>query len=814
MEYIGEEINDEEPSTGQYNAGMSLTSQPIYRFRDFEVNPLARTLRRGDIDVGLSRRSFDLLLYFLQNSGRVLSKDELLKNIWPDTFVDENSLAKSISLLRKALEENPPESTLVLTVPGRGYQFSGVVELAGPPVMTERGELSANSGTELNGRTGAIGVVVQQRTITTRIDEEQFGRRSDWPGRSLWFGVGALAVVLAGGAGYMVWRHFQPAPGSASVVLAEFENATGDKDFDFALGRAFQIDLEQSPFLDILSRATVRETLTEMHHGADEKLMPDLAREVCERNNAQAVIGGSISNFDGKYLLLVNATSCVSGKSLAGYKQLVSASSDVLPALDTAAGRVRKQLGESSASLERFQTPIAQATTSSLEALRDYTQALDSSDRGDFSTEQALFKRAIALDPNFASAYLGLGRSYHSRQDLVQAVSLIEKAYDLRAGTTERERLNIEIAYNTFGSSNWEAAVASMRVYNQIYPNDAENWIGLSYMYSALGEYAQAIDAGEQALRIVPQSGRGAEVLAKAYMRANRFADAKRVAEAAIAEGKDRWGTHRVLFEIAYAEQDASRMKTESEWAFTHGVMGQGLVDLGFVAASQGKVREATDDFTRARQEAIRSGDADFADDATMFLAGVQAQFGYPRESEATLRQMQSDAYDPGTTAEFKADLGDLSAARREISRMESNHGMSTMILYFDLPMLRATVDLNTNRAAEAVKDLEPAQKYQMRDYGVPFMRAKAEAEVGMLDEAAADYRLILANPGLDPVWPGHSLAHVYLGRVLARQNKFDEARAEYRSFFALCKNADPQIPLLLQAKQEYAKLTAAPQPG
>jgi eukaryotic-like serine/threonine-protein kinase len=784
---------------------MSLTSHPVYRFRDFEMDPLARTLRRGDTAVSLSRRSFDLLHYFLQNSGRVLSKDELLKNIWPDTYVDENSLAKSISMLRRALDENPLESTLVVTIPGRGYQFSGVVELAGPPVATENGELSASRGT------GAIGVVVRQRTITTRIDEEQIGRRRAGPVGWLGFSVGALVTVLAGGAGYMLWRHFEPAPRSASVVLAEFENTTGDKDFDYALGRAFQIELEQSPFLDILSRATVRETLTEMHHGADETLTPDLAREVCERNNAQAVVGGSISSFDGKYLLLVNATSCVSGKSLAGYKQLVSSSGDVLHALDAAAGRVRKQLGESSASLERFQTPIAQATTGSLEALRAYTQALDSSDRGDIATEQALFKRAIALDPNFASAYLGLGRSYHSRQDLVQAVSLIKKAYDLRAGTTERERLNIEIAYNTFGSSDWEAAVASMRVYNQIYPNDAENWIGLSYMYTALGEYAQAIDAGEQALRIAPHSGMGAEVLAKAYMRANRFADAKRVAEAAIAEGKDRWGTRRVLYEIAYGEQDVARMKTEGEWGFSHGVMGQALVDRGFVAASQGKLREGTDDFTRARQEAVRSGDQDFAENALMFLAGVQEQYGYPREAEATLKQMQSDAYDPGTTAEFKAELGDLSAAKREISRMESNHGTSTMTLYFDLPMLRATVDLNTNRFAEAVKDLEPAQKYQMRDYGVPFMRARAETGAGMLDEAAADYRLILANPGLDPIWPGHSLAHVYLARVLARQKKLDEARAEYRTFLTIWKNADPQVPLLIQAKQEYEKLTIVP---
>ena len=299
-------------------------------------------------------------------------------------------------------------------------------------------------------------------------------------------------------------------------------------------------------------------------------------------------------------------------------------------------------------------------------------------------------------------------------------------------------------------------------------------------------------------------------MLAWVYMRANRYADAKRVAEAAIREGKDRWGTHVVLLQIAYAEQDAARVKTESEWGFTHGVTGQALVDLGFVAASEGKVHEAIDDFTRARAEAIRSGDADFADDATMFLAGVLEQDGYPREAAATLKQMQSDAYDPGTTAEFKAELGDVSAAQREISRMESDQNKSTMTVYFDLPMLRATVDLKTNKPAEAVKDLEPAQKYQMRDYGVPFMRARAEAAAGMLEDAAADYRLILANPGLDPIWPGHSLAHLYLAQVLARQKKADAARAEYRAFFALWKSGDPEVPVLIEAKQDYEKLMIA----
>jgi DNA-binding winged helix-turn-helix (wHTH) protein/tetratricopeptide (TPR) repeat protein len=781
---------------------MSPDQGKVYRFGEFAVDPLARTLKCEDEAVALTRRSFDLLLYLVQNAGRILSREELLKQIWPDTFVDENSLAKNVSVLRKALDDVTGERSFILTLPGRGYQFAAVVEIDSPP---EEATLArANPVPEPR----SIGILREQRTTRTNVTEFRLEQLPAAPfGRFAFLML--LLILMAGivAAGLLLWRHFHPAPLSASVVLAGFENATGDKDFDFALNRAFQIELEQSPFLDILSRASVRETLTQMQLKADAQLTPELAREVCERNNAQAVLSGSLSRLADKYLLIVNANSCVTGKSVAGYKQQVSSKGNVLAALDSAAGHVRRQLGESAASLGRFQTPIAQATTSSLEALRAYTEALRAQDRGDSAAEQALFEKAISLDPNFASAYRGLSVGYNARQDYVQAISTIQKAWDLRAHTTERERLTIEIAYNTYGDRDWEGAVERLQLYNQIYPNDAAAWFSLSSMYSRLGEYPQAIEAAEHANRLAPHSGSGAETLARAYMRANRFAEAKRVAANAIAEGKDRWGTHRILYQIAYVEHDTQRMKTEGEWGFTHGQMGQSLTDLGFVAASEGKVREAIDDFTRARQEAVRSGDADFADDATMFLAGILIQDGYPREAADSLNQMRSDAIDPGTTAEFKAELGNLGPAQRQVAALSAGDPRNTLSRYFDLPMMRALLEIKEHKPAEAVKDIEPARKYQMRDYGVPYMRARAEADAGMLDKAAEDYRLILANPGLDPIWPGHSLAHFQLARVLARQNKLDQARAEYEAFLALWKDGDPQVPILIEARQEYAKL-------
>ena len=769
---------------------MPVELSPIYRFGDFELNPLARVLKRKDSIVTLNRRAFDLLVYFAQNSGRPIDKDELLQKIWPDAFVDENSLAKTISVLRKALDENHLRSPMIVTLPGRGYQFAVPVEIIEP---------ASESGDNVRG------MLVQHRITQTSIQEDKESRLA-----SGGLALGSAALILAAGiGGWLLWKHLHPPPQSASVVLADFENATGDKDFDSALDRAFQIDLEQSPFLDILTRATVQETLVQMRHKPDDPLTPELALEVCERNNAQVVLNGVISRLGDKYLLLVHASSCVSGKTVAGYKQEVASKEEVLQALDAAAGQVRRELGESAASLERFQTPIAQATTSSLDALQAYTQALDASDRGEVDAEQRLFQRAIALDPNFASAYEGLSIGYYSRQDRVQAAQAIQKAYDLRAHTTERERFTIEIAYNTYGSFDWEAAVTAMSLFNETYPNNASNWFSLSRMYTQLGRTQEAVEAGEYGYRLAPRSGTGAEILARAYERANRFADAKRVAEAAIADGKDRWGTHRILFEIAYLEHDAARMKSESDWGLTHPELGQTLTDLGFVAADQGKLREAVSYFNRSREEAIKSGDADFGDAALMYLAGIQIEYGDPAGAAASLKQMREDRIEPGTTAFFKADLGDLAAAQRLLTEISSTGTRNTLHVYFDQPMLRALIALKSQKPAEAVEDLEPARKYQMRDYGVIYQRARAEVEAGMLDQAAGDCRLILANPGLEPIWPGYVLSHLRLAQVLALQGKTDPARAEYEVFLNQWKDGDPQMPLLLQARQEYAKLQA-----
>lgn len=752
--------------------------------------------------VTLTPKTLDLLLYLVAHAERVVTKDELLSSLWPDSFVEESNLSQHVFLLRKVLAGCNLGDRVIVTRPGRGYQFGVQVESFGidaAPLATAAG--------------GDLLVKAVQTTTTLVVTEETdpggaLGRLL--PGsargrRSLWIAA-AVVLALGAGTGLLAWIG-RPRPVSRKVVLAQFKNQTGEAVLDDSLQSGLRIDLEQSPYVDLMGHGRIAEILESMSKPADTQVTGDVAREVCERGNYQVLLSGEIARIGTQYLLTLEAASCETGEAVAAEKETVSGEGAVLAAMDALTRRMRRELGESRRQVAEFQVPLAQATTSSLEALRAYSQGLEASDRGDVVAEQGLLQHAIALDPYFASAYKELGVSFYNRGDFLQAAETIQKAYDLRAHTTERERMAIEIAYNTYGTGDWEAAIASLRLYNEIYPNDASSWFALCRLYSQLGEHPQAVEAGEHGYQLAPHSGAGAENLAWAYRRASRFADAKRVAAAAIAEGKERRGIHSTLLQIAFAEHDAAALKTQTDWALAHPQFGPLLEDLGFIAASQGKLREAKADFARSRQEGLRNGDADFADDASLYLAGVLVEYGDPRGAAESLKRMRTTAIDEGTAAYFQADLGDLAPAERQIAKIAASDSKNTLNLYFDLPELRACVDLKQNKPQKAVIDIEPAGKYQLRDLGVPYQRARAEAEAGMLEQAAADYRLILANPGIEPIWPEFTLTHLRLARVLAASKQTAQARLEYQTFLEAWKDGDPDLPLLIAAKREMAAL-------
>jgi DNA-binding winged helix-turn-helix (wHTH) protein/tetratricopeptide (TPR) repeat protein len=790
---------------------MSLKRPSTYHFANCVLDSARRSLMVGEVSVPLTPKTFDLLLYFVSNPGRILPKDELLSALWPDAFVEESNLAQQMSLLRKGVAEAGVKESLIITIPGRGYQFVAPVESVFAESVSRESDFPPALQSQAADGELILQAIRSRTTVVVEKSSTELPAPKALPAPSILAStrvrIAALVVLLlAGAAGVYAWLH-RPHPVLRKVLLAQFENHTGESIFDDLLETGLRIDLEQSPFIEVMSHSMVAEALESMNKPDAATLTADVAREVCERENYQVLLSGSLVRVGSEFLLSVEATSCASGESIAAGKISVRNESEVLGAMDTLSRKLRADLGESNRQIAQFQVPLVLATTSSLQALRAYTQGLQSLDGGDANGAQILFERAIALDPTFASAWGALSYDYYLRGDFVQATANIKQAYELRAHTTERERFDIEIAYNEHGLWDFEAAIASMQLYNRTYPDNAENWYGLSRMYSALGEYPQAIEAGEQAYRLDPRSGNGLSILTRVYRRADRFADAKRIAAAAVALRKDSPSIHNTLFQIAFVENDAASMKKESEWGLAHQQVAQTLADLGFAAAALGKIHEAENYFDRSRREAIRSGDSDFGDLASLDMAGILIEVGLPERARTYLKQMTSEASDPGTAAYFWAQLGESARAKRQITELSSTKTRSTMSFYFDLPELRAILDLQSHKPAEAVAELDPSRKYILRDYGLPYQLALAEAEAGMLDKAAQDYRLILDNPGIDPLWEHYVISHVHLARVLVRQKDVNRARAEYQAFVGRWKDADPDVPLYQQARKELAAL-------
>jgi tetratricopeptide (TPR) repeat protein len=730
----------------------------------------------------------------------------LLAAVWPGAFVEESNLTQHVFLLRKALVGNGPPGRFIVTVPGKGYQFTAAVErIPRDAISHPAGEVvfrAVHSVTRL---------VVEEETDdeapAPAASRDEGKRRS----RLLWTAVAVAVVLLASAGALMEWRRLHPPPaGHIDLVLSDFENNTGETDFDRVLNLALLVDLEQSPFINLLSRPRIQETLTEMQRGKNEALTPALAMEICERTNAQVMLHGALTKLGGKYLLVLDADSCVSGKQIGSYKTDVASKEDVLHALDSAASRVRRQMGESVASLEHYHIPITQATTPSLDALRSFSEAGESFRQGDMKAAQILLNRAIALDPNFASAYRAMGSTYYNLGDYNQAAEFYKRAFDLRDRTTERERLGIEVMYYAYGLNDYEESIRRTKQLLQIYPNTTNSWVNLANLYTRLGEYPQAIDAAERAYKFDPQSSVATVELARSYLHDNRFADAKNIATLAHAQGKDHWDIHSILFQIAYVEHDTAKMKQEGEWGLTHQHANTSLYDLAFASAAGGKLREAEDEFSRARVAALRDGEEDFAKGIPLRVARVQVVLGKQALAGTALKQVkgnQGDPSDPGELAYLKVITGDLASAQHFVATADTGETPSTVIVGVYVPLVRALLALRAHKPEEALRLLEPARVYQLRDFTVPFLRAQAETEAGSLDAAAADYRLILDNQGVDPIAPEYSLAHLGLARLLVRQQKTEMARDEYRDFFRAWKDADADLPLLRDAKREFAEL-------
>jgi DNA-binding winged helix-turn-helix (wHTH) protein len=528
----------------------------IYQFGKLRIDVLARTLRREAELVTLNRRAFDVLLYFVQNPGRVLTREELLKNAWPDAFVDESSLAQSISVLRRALEEKPGDNSYIVTLPGRGYQFVSQVQI----IAADNLAVIPDAATAARGSSG---VIFQQQTIRTGVitTEAQLSSRAGaLPAASavripqLWqIAIPLLLIAsVVGGGLYYRSRQGKRLTEKDTIVLADFVNRTGDAIFDDTLKTALNISLRQSPFLNVLPDSQVAKTLQLMTRPAGTKLAPEVARELCQRSGSKAYLAGAIGSLGSQYVLGLKAVNCQSGDTLAEEQVTATAKEKVLDVLGEAASKLRSELGESLATVQKFDVPLAEATTSSLEALKAFS--LGGKAYYEKGVAQALLyhQRAIALDPNFAMAYRAVGLDYAHLGETGRTSEYVAKAFQLREHASEREKLAITANYYHNVTRELDKAAQVYRDQIESYPQELAAYNGLGLEYAAQGQYEKAAAIAKQGRALAPDIPTWNENLSTATLALQRFDEMQQISDDARARKSPDVILHAATYALAF----------------------------------------------------------------------------------------------------------------------------------------------------------------------------------------------------------------------------------------------------------------------
>jgi eukaryotic-like serine/threonine-protein kinase len=600
-----------------------------------------------------------------------------------------------------------------------------------------------------------------------------------------------------------------------SVLLADFVNKTGDPVFDDALKQALTIELNQSPFLNIVSDRKIEETLGLMGRLAAQQMTPELAREVCLRTGSKATVLGSISNLGGQYVIGLNAIACSSGDTLTSEQGEAAGKRDVLKTLGKAAGRLRRQLGESLATVEKFDVPL-EATTPSLEALKAYSMGNKTARRMGDTEAIPFYKRAIELDPNFALAYAALSLSYFNLNQADLAAENATKAYELRDRVSERERYRIATSYYHTVTGELQKAIEEYQLWSKSYPRLGTPHLNLGVIYQQLGQNEKAVVETQESLRLDP-TATGYGNLAFEYIALDRLDDAEKVLQEAQAKGFDGLYIRGNLYLVAFRRGDRKGMEQQLAWAAgrvgDEDAMLSGQADT---EAYYGRLMRARDYSRRASESAVRSGSKETA-------ALWQATAGF-REAEfentAAARQNADSALSLQSGRDVKllaaltlARAGDTAKAKRLVDQLERTASTDTMLKLYCLPTIHGAIEISKNNPSQGIRDLEAAVPYELGGtLAFPYLYpvwVRGQAYLAAHDgvAAAAEFQKMIDHPGIVLNQPIGSLAHLGLGRAYVLSGENIKARAAYQNFLMLWKDADPDIPILIAAKSEYAKL-------
>jgi Tfp pilus assembly protein PilF len=622
----------------------------------------------------------------------------------------------------------------------------------------------------------------------------------------------ALAVVAAGT--FLFFHHGRRILTERdTVVLADFDNSTGDPVFDGTLRQGMAVQLEQSPFLSLLTEERIQQVLRMMGQPADARLTPAVAREICERTAGAAVLDGSIASLGSQYVLGLRATDCRSGKVLAEEQVQVARKEDVLNALGQIARKFRTQVGESLTTVEKYDTPLAEASTPSLEALKAFSLGLNKLRAGENTEAIAFLSRAVELDPNFAQAYGVMSAAYANRGETELAAEVSRKAYQLRDRESERERLRTEINYYLHGTGELEKAVSSFELLLQTYPRNSYFHDSLGVLYRGLGNPEKSVEELRETLRLDPNNAYVYQNLGASLVNLNRLDEAEAVYKLSDERNMPSAGRPRSLYLLAFLKGDQARMtQLAASVAGKRGVEDGMLGAQADTEAWYGRLRSARGFTRRAMNSALNDGAKETAAAHQVAAALFEADAGeWERgriDANAAIKLAPNrDVRLTGALA--LAQAGDTASAEKLAAGLDKDFPLDTMVQRYWLPAIRAAIALQRKDPNRAVELLQVTSATELGPQGLFAIYLRGEAYLMLHDgnRAAAEFQKFIDHRGMVRNSPSGALARLGLARAYAMQGDTEKARIAYQDFLTIWKDADPDIPILQQAKSGYAKL-------
>jgi eukaryotic-like serine/threonine-protein kinase len=619
-----------------------------------------------------------------------------------------------------------------------------------------------------------------------------------------------VAAVVAGGI-FLYSRRARALTEKDAILVTDFVNTTADPVFDGTLKNALSVDLAQSPYLNVFPEQKVRQALEFMGRSGNDRVTSEVGREICVRDGIKAMLTGSIANLGSQYVITVEASNASNGESLAREQVQAASKEEVLNALHKAGSRLRSELGESLTSVKKYDMPLSQATTSSLEALKALTVGDMKHSEGQELEAIPNYQRAVELDPNFGMAYARLGTVYNNLGQNQTSEEYRKKAFELRDRASEREKLYITSHYYA-DSRQLDKGIAALELYKQTYPRDSIPYINLANVYNQLGQFDNALDNARQASEIDPDSVSVYENLAVSYAGLNRVDEARATLNTALQRFPKSDSIHAMLAGIAWSQNDLTTMEKELEIVKSQGAQGEYIalnMRMG-LALSRGRMREARQVETKCEEMARQIKFTETAAGGRALLAVWEGVLGFNSQAAEDANEALKISTSLGvrTNAGFAFALGGQDDRALKIANdIATERPYDTIVQYVDVPQLKALVELRHGQTAKAMDLLDGAMVYGRADSGLLYQRGLTYLAAKQGKEAQDTFQRMFELRSVHEIDQIASLAQLGLARAYAIEGDTAHSKIAYQDFLASWKDADTDIPLLLAAKQEYAKL-------